>query len=380
MKEPIYLDHHTVGRPSKETLEIFFRASQDYWGVLSSPHFIGQQQVYPLQKSVNSLYTSLGLSDEDEVFFTGGGPEGILQVFSHVYHTISRQTGKTLLWTGELEDSSIPLSMGIMESLGCLGKRLPVNAKGQIMKDTLASMVTSRSALVSFSWASGLTGVIQPLEDLASVCADKGVLLHVEASHLVGKRFFRFQDLGVHYLTMEGMVLQAPQGTGLLISKGGYTPMPLIPGREEGYAAQSLTLAHVVQERVEQFEMMCMEACRLRDLFEEKLVQKIPKVRVLFQGADRLPNCSCVTFPKVHAESLLYLLHTQGVYATRGKKGIPILESLLQQIGYSQEEACSAVSFSFSLETTEAEVLEAVERIVFSVQSLQKVSSGVVRA
>ena len=58
MSEPIYLDNHAASCPFPECIDRFSRSSREYWGAIDSPHFVGQQQVYPLQKSVDSILAS----------------------------------------------------------------------------------------------------------------------------------------------------------------------------------------------------------------------------------------------------------------------------------------------------------------------------------
>ena len=94
--DSLYLDNHAATRSFPEVLEHFFRLSKEYWASPSSPHFLGQQQMYPLQKSVEYFFQELGAGDCDELFFTDSGTDAIEQVFSMAYLQRSRETGKTL--------------------------------------------------------------------------------------------------------------------------------------------------------------------------------------------------------------------------------------------------------------------------------------------
>ena len=377
MSEPIYLDNHAASCPFPECIDRFSRSSREYWGAIDSPHFVGQQQVYPLQKSVDSILASLGAEENDEVFFTGGGSEGNYHVFFNTYLKIARQTGKTLFLTSLLEEESTIRSLEQMEELGCAIKMLSTNSKGQITKEILEEAITPRTAIFSLSWANGLTGVIHPVCDLAEVCKEKNILFHLDASYVLGKSFFRFQDLGAHFLTLEGSVIHSLPGTGLVLAKAGSRIQPAISSKG-GAVASGAALTEACLEMQDKFEHYCMEIARLRDLLETEVLGGFSEAIVLFKEADRLPNCCVIAFPGVYSEALLYLLNAKGVYASSGGGKFQSLEKMLLSIGEDRMIASSALSFSLSWDTTEEDIENAAERIIACVKQLKTCSKELV--
>src|SRR3989339_1472340 len=97
MIDSLYFDSHTITRPFPEVLEKFFRFSKEYWASSASPYFLGQQQIFFLQKSIESLFKELGVQDLDEIFFTSSGEESFFQVFFTTYLQRARESGKTLM-------------------------------------------------------------------------------------------------------------------------------------------------------------------------------------------------------------------------------------------------------------------------------------------
>ncbi|MBS0627443.1 MAG: aminotransferase class V-fold PLP-dependent enzyme, partial [Verrucomicrobia bacterium] len=161
MTEPIYLDHHSATPPLLEVVETFARKSKEYWGSLSSFHFVGQQPMYPLQKAVDNLFDKLGAQEKDELFLMRG-EESIWRVFFYTYLQVSKESGKTLFLTAQGQEVVLEKICSQMEELGCSHKALPLNNKGQVTRQALESAITARTALFSISWADGLTGVIHP--------------------------------------------------------------------------------------------------------------------------------------------------------------------------------------------------------------------------
>lgn len=377
MSEPIYLDNHSATKPFLEVLDIAERASKDYWGAGFSPHFIGQQQAYPLARGEKSLLESLGAGEGDFLFFSSGSAEGLYHILLNTYLQITKQTGKTLILTGQTEEMPLKLIAERMESFGCLIREIPVNSKGQITGQALAKAITPKTAIFSCSWANGLTGTIQPIWDLAEVCRENNILFHVDVSYLVGKVFFRFQDLGADFVTLDGSLVHALPGTGVTFVKKGTSISPFIPGRFSQSVAEVSALAHAAFEMQEKFEHYSMETVRLRDLLESEILRRIPEAIILCKDADRLPNCFAVAFPGIYAEALLYLLHAKGIYASIGGGRFQELEKILLSMGSPPHIASAAISFSLAWDTVEEEVLRAAEEISFSVKQLQECSKGV---
>ncbi|MES2199134.1 MAG: aminotransferase class V-fold PLP-dependent enzyme [Chlamydiota bacterium] len=373
MNEPVYLDHHSATPPLKEVLETFVRTSKEYWGVISSFHFIGQQPMYPLQKAVNSLFDKLGAKAKDELFLLRG-EEAVWRVFFHTYLQVSRETGKTLFLTAQEQEMSWIKLCAQMEELGCSHKALPLNAKGQVTRQALEAAITPRTALFSISWADGLTGVIHPVEDLVAVCREKNVLFHIDASYVFGKRFFRFQDIGADFLTIDGASIQSLQDTGLLFIKEG-TPVRL--ERSAPSIAIASTLALAVEERQSKFEHYCMETARLRDRLEEGVLEGFSEAVVLFKEADRLPNVTVIAFQGVYSEALLFLLNSKGIYASFGGGKFQQLEAVLVAAGVEVNLAKCALSFSLSWDTSEEEIEHSIELIIACAKQIKRCSKEI---
>lgn len=372
MVDAIYLDDHTATSCSNEVLDLFSRLSKEYWGSLESYHYIGQKGLYSLQKSVEQLFTLMGAEDTDHLFCLPV-EEALTRISLHVYTHLAKQTGKTGVLTLPFADRSVRQMGELMTELGCTYRELTCNQKGQLTPELVEAAITSRTALVSLSWSDPLTGVIHPIEEIARVCREKEVLLHVDATYIWGKRFFRLQDLPLDFLTLDVGLIGGIPRTGLLWVRQGalHDFNETIPSIAE---ISSTVLS--VEERQNKFEHYCLEVARLRDLLEEGLLKECKGAKVLFKDLDRLPNCTVISFPGIHYESLSYLLHTKGVYTSFGGGKFPKLEDQLASLGIEEAIAKSSLSFSLPSDISEEAVEKAIGQIVESVQHLQKYCDG----
>lgn len=361
MPKEVYLDHHTITRPSPKVIEklnFFFR---EKWGTAFAPHQKGQELYPEIDEALKKLYTHLGASDSHHFILTYGGQDAIFQLFMDFYFEEVQETGKNHFLTLSNEEALILLSLSRLDELGCVTKLLPVDENGRILLDALDEALKPKTALFSFSWANPLTGVIQPVEEIVSRCHAKGVAVHVNASAVMGKIPFLFADSKIDFLTFDGDKIHMPQGIGGRLQKKK-------PKHSSHNIAALSALALAVEESALRQEQFSLEAARLRDTFESELKLALPSAEILFQNVERLPHISCIAFPGVMSEALLFALHRRGVYASLGGGQYQKLSSQLKN-------PC-ALSFAISHETTEDELAHALDVIVSSVRKLSTLSQS----
>lgn len=382
MAQGIYLDNNTTGRPSEQAIAKMLPFLTERWGVPSAPHQMGQQLFPAIEEALKGIYALLGAKESDEVIFTSSSAEGVNQVVLSTYFDVTVHTGKNQFITSVIDEAPSIMAIGRLEQLSCIGKMAPADKNGQVSAEAIAEAMTPRTALVSIAWANGLTGVINPIEEIAKICKERGVLLHLDASHVLGKVFCDWEEIPAQFLTFNGDSFHAPSGTGGLFIRGDTKCLPLILGGIEqgGHRAGAYSVAGLValgqaaKEAIDARDFICTEVARLRGKLEEGIVARIPEAMVFFQDQERLPNCTAIAFPGVANEALLYLLNRKGVYASIGGGTYQQIGLVLAASGVDPVLAHTALSFSLSRETTEDEIDRAIEIIADCVQHLSKIS------
>lgn len=387
MVQGIYLDNHTTTRPSEQAISKMLPFLTERWGVPSAPHLVGQQLYPAIEEALKGLYALLGARETDEVIFTSSSAEGINQVILSTYFDVTIHTGKNQFITSVIDEAPAIMAIGRLEHLSCVGKMAQADSQGRVTAQTIAEAMTPRTALVSIAWANGLTGVINPIQEIADVCKERGVLLHLDASHVLGKMFVEWEEVPAHFLTFNGDSFHAPSGTGGLFIRSGVKCSPLILGGVEqgGHRAGSYgvgglaALGQAAREAIDARDYMCTEVARLRGKLEKGILSTVPDAVIFFQDQERLPNCTAIGFPGVANEPLLYLLNRRGIYASIGGGTYQQLGLVLAASGIDPVLAHTAISFSLSRETTEDEIDRAVVGIAESVANLRKISHKIVK-
>ncbi len=367
----VYLDNQTEARPLSRILEQMLSLQREQWELSAMPEVREQFILSTVNKAERSISAQLGMAEQDAFLFAHSGEEAIDKLFLATYLDLVRETGRTHFLTLPGEISAIDSAGKRMEKLGCTVKTLPLNAQGQVTRAVLEEHIRARTALVSLSWAHPLTGVIQPISDLGEVCKEKGVKLHVDASAVLGKLFFRFQNFNIDFLTFDGRALHAPTGAAGLIVKAGSLLNTLKESAlsPTAPAAMLQALALAIDELQQSLDHVCLETARLRNKLEEELKAHLPDVMPLFADSERVPHISALAFPGVHAEALHFLLNRQGIYARVGGEA---LVPLLTACGMDSTLAHTTLSFALSYETSDAEIDYVIEKIIAAVHKLRQ--------
>lgn len=134
---------------------------------------------------------------------------------------------------------------------GVTVKLLRPDARGLLSPEGLRRAITSRTGLVIICHASNVTGVIQPVRELGSICREKGVPLLVDAAQTAGVLNVSLDSLHADMIAMPGHKgLLGPHGTGLLALREGVDPEPLILGGT-GSASESVRQPELLPDRYE---------------------------------------------------------------------------------------------------------------------------------
>lgn len=374
MPQGIYLDNSTTTRSSDLVVAAMLPFFTERWGIPSAPHAYGNDAFNGLAACWPALYEVFGANDSDEVLLTGSGAEAVNQVILSTYELVTTQTGKNQFITANTDEAPAILALGRLEAFGCVPRSATVGKDGRLSSQSIIDVLTPRTAMVSVSWANAMTGVINPIADIGKICQERDIVFHVEASHVIGKSFFDLSELGVHYLSFGSEYIHGPKGAGALWMRKGMRSNNLVLGGSTNVAAV-VGMAQAAKECLQQRDYVCTEIARLRDRFEEGILELIPEALVFFREQERVPTISCIAFPGVVNEALLYTLNRKGVYASMGGGGFQQIALILEACGVEDELAQTALSFSLSRDTTEEQVERAVDIIADAVKKLRKSSS-----
>lgn len=372
--QPIYLDHNATTPMLPAVADVLTQACREGYANPSSQHEAGRRSRRRLEEARERIACLLGASTAgmvaDRLLFTSGGTESN----NHALRgALDDRPQRQHLIVSAIEHPSVAGLADHLQRHGVEVDRLGVNSHGVARVDQLAGLLRPETRLVSVSLGSHETGVLQPVKEMAALCAAQCVPMHTDATQVVGKLPVDFQDLGVAMLTFSAHKFHGPRGIGGLLVRGDYAPAALLHGQagsdRPGTPAVELALAtqHALDLWNQHREDRPTRMASLRDRFEAAILAGDPEISVVGGKAQRLPHTSCPSFLGLDRQVLQMALDREGVACSTGSacaSGSSEPSPSLLAMGLPEEVVRGALRFSLGATTTAAEVDQAAGRIL----------------
>ncbi len=366
----IYLDNNATTALDADVKHAMAEFASCY-GNPSSIHSAGKESHDAIEAARKSLALLINCTPR-RLIFNSGGSEGNNFVIKGV--AFSHANSKNHIITTSVEHPSVINTCQWLEGQGFRVTYLPVDRNGIVSAEQLAAALCEKTCLVSIVAANNETGSLQPIEELARIARDKGVLFHTDAVQAVGKIPVDVQAWGVDFLTLSGHKFHGPKGTGAVYVRKGVEIGPLIHGgKQEGglRGGTENTLGIVGTGRAaglaaHRLDEMQDRLRRMRDRLYEGILRIAPNVMLNGHPEKRLPNTLNVTLPGIRGESLVLALDAQGIFFSSGsacKSGSPEPSHVLLAMGLSEEEAHCALRFSLGIENTDEHIEKTLQRL-----------------
>ena len=120
------------------------------------------------------------------------------------------------LYTQATEHKAVLDTCKRLEKDGVRVTYLPVQQNGLIDLDQLRNAITDKTILITIMYANNEIGVVQPVQEIAKIAKEKGVLFHTDAVQAVGKIPVNVIADGIDVLSLTAHKLYGPKGVGAL--------------------------------------------------------------------------------------------------------------------------------------------------------------------
>ena len=377
----IYLDNNATTQVAPEVLEAMLPYFRDFYGNPSSMHTFGGQVGRRLRLAREQVAALIG-AGPDEIIFTSCGTESDNTA---IRSALATNPGKRHLVTTRVEHPAIHALVAHLAQEGYRVTELPVDSDGRLNLEHYARSLTPDTAVVSVMWANNETGVLFPVEQLAAMARNKGILFHTDAVQTVGKIPFDLRKSAVDLLSLSGHKLHAPKGVGALYVRKGTKFSPFLIGghQEKGRRGGTendpslIGLGVACDLAARNLEKENTFVKDLRDKLENALLEKVPNSRVNGDRVNRLPNTSNLSFEYIEGEAILLLLNEVGICASSGSactSGSLQPSHVLRAMGVPFTMAHGSIRFSLSIYNTESEIDFVIEKFPDVIERLRVLS------
>ena len=377
----IYLDNNATTRCAPEVLEAMTPYFCDLYGNPSSMHSFGGQVGRALGKAREQVATLLNATPEEIVFTSCGSESDNTAIMS----ALQSQPEKRHIVTTRVEHAAILNVCTHLEGRGYSVTYLGVDAKGRLDLDEYAAALRKDTALAAVMFANNEVGNIYPIQKMAEIARERGVLFHTDAVQAAGKIPLDVQKNPVDFLAISGHKLHAPKGIGVLYVRKGTRFRPLLRGghQERGRRAGTENVPYIIGlgKAVELAHQHMREeqvnVAALRDRLQDGLMQRIPDSVVNGDLENRLPNTLSIAFKYVEGEAILLLLDRLGICASSGSactSGSLEPSHVLRAMGVPFTFAHGSIRLSLSRYNTQDEIDFVIREFPSVIETLRALS------
>lgn len=378
-----YLDNNATTQVDPEVLKAMLPYFSEKYANASGVYSFGQEAKKDMEAARETIAKFIGATPAD-IIFTGCGTESDNMAIKGVAYA-NKDKGNHII-TSKIEHHAILNPLKYLEKQGFEVTYLDVDKYGMVSPEALKNAIKKETILVSIMHANNEIGTIEPIEALAKVAKEKGVLFHTDAVQTAGKIPLDVNKLGVDLLSISAHKLYGPKGVGALYARRGVRMDPLLQGghheknRRAGTenVAGIVALAKACELAQQEFATGQYEARirKMRDRLEAGLVAAVPETIVNGHPTERMYNTLNIIFKYIEGESVLIHLDFEGIAASSGSactSGSLEPSHVLLATGLPHEIAHGSIRFSFSKFNTEEDVdlvLKVVPPIVARLREL----------
>lgn len=378
----IYFDNSATTKPYPEALATYTEVATRIWGNPSSLHNLGSQATRILEASRKQIAELIGKKAE-EIYFTSGGTEGDNWVLKGVAFE-KAPYGKHII-VSDIEHPAIKESAAWLKTQGFEIDYAPVDARGFVKVDALASLLRPDTTLVSVMAVNNEIGSIQPIHDIAALLEDRPTIsFHVDAVQALAKVATEVYLLErVDFATFSSHKFHGLRGVGFVYIKEGKKITPLLTGGGQEKEMRSTTenvagiaaTAKALRLAIENQEAFASKTQQMKEVIRQELANYSDVT--VFSGEDHFaPHILTFGIKGVRGEVVVHAFEEFDIYisttsACSSKAGKPA--GTLIAMGVDKSIAQTAVRLSLDLENDMSQVEQFLTKFKLIYEQTRKV-------
>lgn len=358
---PLYLDYASTTPVSPTVLEAMTPYFTQYYGNPSSRgHSHGWLAEDAIEEARQIICRAFSCKNS-EIIFTSGATESINIALKGI------QNRQVLCPSTEHK-----ATLDVVSELSTHGQEsfiIEVDKNGNPDWAQVEKLCAKKPSLLSILVVNNETGVITNVDHLKSLKENTDCLIHLDATQAIVKidvaPYCEIADM----MSFSAHKIFGPKGIGALVCKVPKILKPLIVGGGQqrnlrsgtlnvpGIVGLSTAISEMNISKIEQFKP-------LQSYFEEQVLSAFPTFSVNGSSNTRSPLISNICFKGYDGERLLERFHKIAISNGSACNSASTFPShVLTAMGLSDEDAFASLRFSFSPNTTQADLDFALEHI-----------------
>lgn len=215
----IYLDNAaTSQKPTAviEALQQFYTAENA--NVHRGIHHLSELATLRYEEARKTAAAFLGASDVSEMIFTRNATEGI-NLVAQSYLRPRLVAGDEVLISVMEHHSNIVSWQIVCEAVGAHLRVIPMDDDGNLLLETLDSLLSSRTKLMAVTHVSNVLGSVNPVRELVTRAHAAGIPVLLDGAQSAPRLPVDVTALGCDFFVCSGHKMLGPTGIGLLYGR-----------------------------------------------------------------------------------------------------------------------------------------------------------------
>ena len=375
-----YYDNGATTKVKEEVLNEMIPFFSEEYGNPSSVYHLARNAKKAVEEAREKVANLIG-AKKNEIYFVGSGSEADNTALKGIAYKNKKY--KNHIITSKIEHHAVLESCQFLESQGFEVTYLNVDEKGFINLNELRQAITDKTALISIMFANNEIGTIEPIEEIAEIAKQRGIIFHTDAVQAVGNTKIDVGKMKIDMLSLSGHKIYGPKGIGALYVKeniqfekfinGGHQERDKRAGTEN--TAGIVGLGKACQLANNDIENHIKKMKLFRNYYIDEVSKKISNIRINGAINARLPGNSNISFEGINGNDLLLELDNLGICASSGSacnSKNPMPSHVLSAIGLNENLIKGALRVTFGEFNTKEQVDYLVASLEKTVKKLRK--------
>ena len=360
MGKMIYADNAATTKLDKDAFEAMVPWMTEEYGNASQPYSFSRAPKKALAEARRIIAKSINAQPE-EIFFTSGGTESDNWA---IKGSAFLDEEKRATITSAIEHHAVLRACEAIERLGYPVAYLRPDSTGIISPETLESVITDRTRLVSIMYSNNEIGTIEPIKELVKVAHKHGAMFHTDAVQAIGHTNIDVRSLDVDMLSGSAHKFNGPKGVGFLFIRHGLSLAPFVYGgsQESGFRAGTENIPAVVGMSIalkNNCESLTRNEQHILHL-EEILFEGLTGLDYIHNGTNHhIPGKVSLSIKNADGEAILHRMDLKGICISTGSACDSVnsqASHVIRAIGVPSEYALGTIRISLGKDNTEEEV------------------------
>jgi cysteine desulfurase len=379
----IYLDHNATTPIDRRVLEAMLPYLTTEFGNPASTHAFGQRAKSAVEKARQQVAALIRASEKEIVFTSGATESDNLAIKGAA--SLYRDKGNHIV-TCQAEHPAVLDTCKRLEESGFTVTYLPPDEFGRVSAESVASVLTDKTILITIMLANNEVGTISPIAQIGKLAKARGILLHTDATQAVGKVPIDVEALGVDLLSISGHKLYGPKGVGALYVRSRNPRVRLAcqmdgGGHERGLRSGTLNVPGIVglgaASELAGREMPedSRRIGALRDRLEKGILAGVDHSKVNGHPTERLYNTTNISFAYIEGEGMMLRMPQISVSTGSACSSATLEPShVLKALGVGDDMAHGSIRFSLGRSTTQDQIDFTIAKVIEVAQYLRRMS------